>query len=153
MTSGSVIKNKQEKQKKKGRVIMNQFTMELLKFVVMFVMAIFAYVIRRNLVPFIQSKMTSDQLKTAQEMARMFVYMAEQSFGNKTGEERKQIVKDALRDALTKAGITMTDQFIDDMIEAAVKGMKIAESGGVIELEAVEGETITGIPNAAEGGA
>ena len=56
---------------------MNQVTMELLKFAVMFVMAVVAYVIRRNLVPFIQSKMTADQLKTAREMATMFVYMAE----------------------------------------------------------------------------
>lgn len=132
---------------------MSELTMELLKFVVMFVMAILAYVVRHNLIPFIQSKMTSDQLKTAQEMARMFVYMAEQAFGEKTGQERKQIVKDALGDALTQAGITMTDQFIDDMIEAAVKGMKIAESGGVVELEAIEGETVTGIPDNAEGGA
>ena len=121
---------------------MNEFTMELLKFVVMFVMAILVYVIRRNLVPFIQSKMTEDQLKTAQEMAKMFVYMAEQAFGDKSGQERKQIVKDALQEALKNAGINMTDQFIDDMIEAAVKGMKIAESGGVLELEAVEGETM-----------
>lgn len=131
---------------------MNEFTMELLKFVVMFVMAILVYVIRRNLVPFIQSKMTEDQLKTAQEMAKMFVYMAEQAFGDKSGQERKQIVKDALRDALKNAGINMTDQFIDDMIEAAVKEMKIAESGGVLELEAVEGETMEAAGTMTEGG-
>lgn len=131
---------------------MNEFTMELLKFVVMLVMAILVYVIRRNLVPFIQSKMTEDQLKTAQEMAKMFVYMAEQAFGDKSGQERKQIVKDALRDALKNAGINMTDQFIDDMIEAAVKGMKIAESGGVLELEAVEGETMEAAGTMTEGG-
>lgn len=131
---------------------MNEFTMELLKFVVMFVMAILVYVIRRNLVPFIQSKMTEDQLKTAQEMAKMFVYMAEQAFGDKSGQERKQIVKDALQEALKNAGINMTDQFIDDMIEAAVKGMKIAESGGVLELEAVEGETMEAARTMTEGG-
>lgn len=131
---------------------MNEFTMELLKFVVMFVMAILVYVIRRNLVPFIQSKMTEDQLKTAQEMAKMFVYMAEQAFGDKSGQERKKIVKDALQDALKNAGINMTDQFIDDMIEAAVKGMKIAESGGVLELEAVEGETMEAAGTMTEGG-
>ncbi len=131
---------------------MNEFTMELLKFVVMFVMAILVYVIRRNLVPFIQSKMTEDQLKTAQEMAKMFVYMAEQAFGDKSGKERKQIVKDALQEALKNAGINMTDQFIDDMIEAAVKGMKIAESGGVLELEAVEGETMEAAGTMTEGG-
>lgn len=131
---------------------MNEFTMELLKFVVMFAMAILVYVIRRNLVPFIQSKMTEDQLKTAQEMAKMFVYMAEQAFGDKSGQERKQIVKDALQEALKNAGINMTDQFIDDMIEAAVKGMKIAESGGVLELEAVEGETMETAGTMTEGG-
>ena len=131
---------------------MNEFTMELLKFVVMFVMAILVYVIRRNLVPFIQSKMTEDQLKTAQEMAKMFVYMADQAFGDKSGQERKQIVKDALQEALKNAGINMTDQFIDDMIEAAVKGMKIAESGGVLELEAVEGETMKTAGTMTEGG-
>lgn len=131
---------------------MNEFTMELLKFVVMFVMAILVYVIRRNLVPFIQSKMTEDQLKTAQEMAKMFVYMADQAFGDKSGQERKQIVKDALQEALKNAGINMTDQFIDDMIEAAVKGMKIAESGGVLELEAVEGETMEAAGTMTEGG-
>lgn len=131
---------------------MNEFTMELLKFVVMFVMAILVYVIRRNLVPFIQSKMTEDQLKTAQEMAKMFVYMAEQAFGDKSGQERKQIVKDALQEALKNAGINMTDQFIDDMIEAAVKGMKIAESGGALELEAVEGETMETAGTMTEGG-
>ena len=131
---------------------MNEFTMELLKFVVMFVMAILVYVIRRNLVPFIQSKMTEDQLKIAQEMAKMFVYMADQAFGDKSGQERKQIVKDALQEALKNAGINMTDQFIDDMIEAAVKGMKIAESGGVLELEAVEGETMEAAGTMTEGG-
>lgn len=131
---------------------MNEFTMELLKFVVMFVMAILVYVIRRNLVPFIQSKMTEDQLKTAQEMAKMFVYMADQAFGDKSGQERKQIVKDALQEALKNAGINMTDQFIDDMIEAAVEGMKIAESGGVLELEAVEGETMETAGTMTEGG-
>lgn len=131
---------------------MNEFTMELLKFVVMFVMAILVYVIRRNLVPFIQSKMTEDQLKTAQEMAKMFVYMADQAFGDKSGQERKQIVKGALQEALKNAGINMTDQFIDDMIEAAVKGMKIAESGGVLELEAVEGETMETAGTMTEGG-
>lgn len=131
---------------------MNEFTMELLKFVVMFVMAILVYVIRRNLVPFIQSKMTEDQLKTAQEMAKMFVYMADQAFGDKSGQERKQIVKDALQEALKNAGINMTDQFIDDMIEAAVKGMKIAESGGALELEAVEGETMETAGTMTEGG-
>ena len=127
---------------------MNQLTMELLKFAIMAVIAAGAYVVKQNIVPLIQSKLTSEQLKTAQDMAKMFVYMAEQAFGSCTGAERKKIVKDALLEALTRAGINMTDQFVDDMIEAAVKGLKIAETGGTIEVEAVEAvdaETAAGI--------
>lgn len=110
---------------------MNELTMELLKFAIMAIMATGAYVIRRNVIPFIQSKMTAEQLKTAQEMAKMFVYMAQQSFGDKPGAERKKIVKDALKDALKQSGINLTDSFVEDMIEAAVKGLRIAESGEI----------------------
>ncbi len=109
---------------------MSQLTMELLKFAVMLVMAAAVYAVRKYLLPFIRSRMTAEQLRTAQEIAKTLVYMAEQSFGDKSGAERKKIVEDALRDALKKVGINMSDQFIDSLIEAAVKGMKIAESGG-----------------------
>ena len=88
-----------------------------------------AFAIRKDVVPFLQSKMTADQLKAAQEMASMFVYMAQQVFSDKSGKERKEIVRKALQNALFEAGIDLSDQFVDDMIEAAVKGMKIAESG------------------------
>ena len=64
----------------------------------------------------------------------MFVYMAQQIFGDKSGAERKKIVKQALTDALQNSGIEMTDQFVDDMIEAAVKGLRIAESARTVTV-------------------
>lgn len=107
---------------------MNQVTIEILKCVVMAVAAGAAYMIRRDLIPLIQSKMTAQQLKTARDMADVFVYMAQQIYGNKSGAERKKIVKYALKNTLKESGIDLTDQFMDDMIEAAVKGLRIAES-------------------------
>lgn len=114
---------------------MNEVVIEIVKCVVMAAAAGAAYMIRRDLIPFIQSKMNAQQLKTARDMADVFVYMADQVFGDKSGDERKKIVTDALKNALRQSGIDMTDQFIDDVIEAAVKGLRIAESGGVVEVE------------------
>lgn len=122
---------------------MDQTTVEILKLVITAAVALIAVIIRKDLIPFIQSKTTAEQFRTAQEMTEMFVYMAQQLFKDKTGKERKQIVIDALKPALENAGINLTDQFIDDMIEAAVKGLRIAESGQEItvtqEVTAQEG--------------
>ena len=92
------------------------------------------YLIRRDLIPFIQSKMTADQLETAKKYAETFVYMAQQVFSQKTGAERKEIVTKALKKALIAVNISLTDQFIDDLIEAAVKGLRIAEASGEITV-------------------
>lgn len=113
---------------------MDQTMVEILKLVVMAAVAAIAVIIRKDLIPFIQSKTTAEQFRTAQEMAEMFVYMAQQLFKDKSGHERKQIVRDALKPALEEAGINLSDQFIDDMIEAAVKGLRIAESGQEITV-------------------
>lgn len=113
---------------------MDQTTIEVLKIVVCAVVAVVAVLVRRDLIPFIQSKTTTQQYEAARDMAEMFVYMAQQVFGDKPGKERKQIVKDALTNALKEAGINLSDQFVDDMIEAAVKGLRIAESVGDVTI-------------------
>ena len=113
---------------------MDQTMVEILKLVIMAGVALIVVLFRRDLVPFIQSKATAEQLRTAQELAEMFVYMAQQIFGDKSGSERKKIVKQALTDALQNSGIEMTDQFVDDMIEAAVKGLRIAESARTVTV-------------------
>lgn len=121
---------------------MDQTMVEILKLVVTAAIALIVVIIRRDLIPFIQSKTTAEQFRTAQEMAEMFVYMAQQIFKDKTGKERKQIVKDALTPALENAGINLSDQFIDDMIEAAVKGLRIAESGQELTITTETGSGV-----------
>lgn len=113
---------------------MDQMLYEVLKLLIMAAVVFFVYLLKREIIPFVQSKMTAEQLATARELAEMFVYMAQQVFGDKTGAERKAIVTEALKAALIKTNISLTDQIIDDMIEAAVKGLRIAESSGGITV-------------------
>ena len=112
---------------------MDQTKIEIAKLVIMAAACLIAYAVRKDVLPFIRQKMTADQLRQAQEMASMFVYMAQQCFGDKSGQERKKIVTEALSNALEQSGIYLTDEFINDMIEAAVKGLRIAESGNQTE--------------------
>lgn len=113
---------------------MDQMLYEVLKLIIMAAVVFFAYLLKREIIPFVQSKMTAEQLATARELAEMFVYMAQQVFNDKTGAERKAIVTEALKAALIRTNISLTDQIIDDMIEAAVKGLRIAESSGEITV-------------------
>ena len=111
---------------------MEQILTDVLKLVIMAAVAFAVYMIRNELVPLIRSKMTAEQLQTAQKFADMFVYMAQQVFGGYPPPERKAIVTEALKNALIAVNISLTDKLIDDMIEAAVKGLRIAESSGEI---------------------
>lgn len=113
---------------------MDQMLYEVLKLLIMVAVVFAAYLLKREIIPFVQSKMTAEQLATARELAEMFVYMAQQVFNDKTGAERKKIVTEALKAALIRTNISLTDQIIDDMIEAAVKGLRIAESSGGITV-------------------
>lgn len=128
---------------------MDQIIVEILKLTVTAAVLFAVYLIRNDLIPFIQSKMTSDQFQTAQKYAEMFVYMAQQVFSDKSGAERKAIVTKALKEALTATNISLTDEFIDDMIEAAVKALRIAESTGEVTVNT---EIVTDTASATEGG-
>ena len=52
---------------------MDQTMVEILKLIVTAAIALIVVIIRRDLIPFIQSKTTAEQFRTAQEMAEMFV--------------------------------------------------------------------------------
>ena len=113
---------------------MEQILSDVLKLVIMAAVAFTVYMIRNEVIPLIRSKMTAEQLQTAQKFTDMFVHMAQQVFGERTGAERKAIVTEALKSALIATNISLTDRMIDDMIEAAVKGLRIAESSGEITV-------------------
>lgn len=113
---------------------MEQILSDVLKLVIMAAVAFAVYMIRNEVIPLIRSRMTAEQIQTAQKFADMFVYMAQQVFGGRPPAERKAIVTEALKNALIATNISLTDNMIDDMIEAAVKGLRIAESSGEITV-------------------
>lgn len=57
------------------------------------------------------------------------VLMAQQVYHAKTGSERKAIVIDLMKGILIAKKISITDEQLDLLIEAAVKSMKIQEGG------------------------
>lgn len=103
---------------------MNEIIFELLKLVVM--LAIF--VTTCYLVPWIRGKIGQDKLDEITKWVNAAVLMAQQVYAVKTGAERKAIVVDLLKDILIAKNISISDDQLDMLIEAAVKQMKISEN-------------------------
>ena len=91
---------------------------------------LFATVITCVLVPYIKSKTTSEQQKEINAWVKIAVAAAEQIYaGSGRGEEKKAYVLEWLR----AHGVTVDDEKLDAMIEAAVYEL----SQGLIPLEGV----------------
>ncbi len=103
---------------------MNEIIFELLKLVVM--LAIF--VTTCYLIPWIRGKIGQDKLDEITKWVNAAVLMAQQVYAAKTGAERKAIVVDLLKDILIAKNISISDDQLDMLIEAAVKQMKISEN-------------------------
>lgn len=102
---------------------MNEMIFEVLRLVVL--LAVFA--VTCYLIPWIRGKIGQDRLDEITRWVNAAVLMAQQVYNAKTGAERKAIVVDLLRDILIAKNISISDEQLDILIEAAVKGMKIQE--------------------------
>lgn len=112
---------------------MDEIIFEVIKLVVM----VAALVVARYLVPWIKDKIGADKLAQIEKWTKYAVEMAQQVHWTETGEDKKAIVTEFLREILTAKNIALSDEQLDVLIEAAVKEMKIAENAG-ISIEAVE---------------
>jgi len=97
---------------------------EVLRLVVL--LAVFAATC--YLIPWVRGKIGQDRLDEITRWVNTAVLMAQQVYNAKTGAERKAIVIDLLRDILTAKNISISDDQLDMLIEAAVKQMKISEN-------------------------
>ncbi len=118
---------------------MNDIIFEVVKVVVM----VAVLVITRYLAPWLKAKIGADKLAAAEKWARYAVLKAQQVMCGSAGQDKKAYVAEFLRDLLAK-NISMSDEQLDVLIEAAVKQMKIEENSGVV-IGAVDG-----IPGSAE---
>lgn len=94
------------------------------------VVAVVCAVVTCVLIPYIKSKTTTEQQKEINAWVKIAVAAAEQIYtGSGRGEEKKAYVLEWLR----SHGVTVDDEKLDAMIEAAVYEL----SQGVITLEGV----------------
>ena len=112
---------------------MNEIVYEIIKLVVM----VAVLVITRYLVPWIKEKIGADKLAVIEKWAKYAVQATQQVYWSKTGEERKAIVTMFLKEILLAKNISISDEQLDILIEAAVKQMKINENSGIV-VEAVD---------------
>ncbi len=102
---------------------MSEILFEVLRLVVL--LAVF--VVTCYLIPWIRGKIGQDRLDEITRWVNTAVLMAQQVYNAKTGAERKAIVIDLLKDILIAKNISISDNQLDMLIEAAVKAMKMQE--------------------------
>lgn len=102
---------------------MSEILFEVLRLVVL--LAVFA--VSCYLIPWIRGKIGQDRLDEITRWVNTAVLMAQQVYHAQTGAERKAIVIDLLKGILTAKNISISDNQLDLMIEAAVKAMKMQE--------------------------
>jgi LL-H family phage holin len=107
---------------------MSDIVFEALKLVIMVVVLVVA----RYLVPWIKTRLDADKVEVIASWAKNAVLKAQQVYSSKTGTERKAIVTEFLKEILTAKNISLSDEQLDVLIEAAVKQMKIEENSGIV---------------------
>ncbi|MCM1224073.1 MAG: phage holin [Lachnospiraceae bacterium] len=103
---------------------MNEILFEVLKLAVM----VTGLVITRYLIPWIKSQIDIQSMQTVTEWTKYAVLSAQQTLQTDSGEERKAIVTKFLQEFLTAKNISISDEQLDTLIEAAVKEMKMSEN-------------------------
>ena len=103
---------------------MNEIVFEALRLLVL----IGVFLVTCYLIPWIKEKVGQDRLNEIKAWTNAAVLMAQQVYYAKTGPERKAIVVDLLKSMLTAKNISITDEQLDTLIEAAVKAMKMEEN-------------------------
>ena len=102
---------------------MNDILFELLKLIVM----IAVLLVMRYAIPWLRARIGAEKMTEIEKWAEKAVLMAQQVYWNKSGEERKEIVTEFLREMLIAKHISISAEQLNILIEAAVKQMKIEE--------------------------
>ena len=103
---------------------MNDILFEILKAVVI----VAVMVVTRYVVPWIKSKISESQYAVVVALIETAVAAAEQTItAEGSGEEKKAQVLEYVQTELAERGITITDEQLDTLIEAAVYALNAAE--------------------------
>lgn len=112
---------------------MDELIFEVVKVVIMVV----ALIIARYLVPWLKQKIGAEKVAEVSMWAKQSVLMAEQVYKDWKGQDKKTFVTEYLKKILTAKNISLTDEQLNILIEAAVKQMKMQENSGIL-IEATD---------------
>lgn len=100
---------------------MNEVLFEILKAVIVLAVVILV----RYAVPYLRMKVEESRYAWIVKWAEIAVKSAEQTiFGDGSNKEKKAIVTKLLKEMLIKKNISISDEQLDSLIEAAVYAMK-----------------------------
>lgn len=102
---------------------MRDIILELLKLTIM----IATLVITRYVVPWIKAKTQSDTMSVLIDWVMQAVMAAEQTHDAGSGAEKKAIVTEFIKKLLIQKNISLSDEEIEMLIEAAVRQMKMED--------------------------
>lgn len=116
---------------------MSEIIFEVVKLVVMLCVMLAA----RYVIPWVKSRIDAENLSLIEKWAEKAVLKAQQVMQSDSGADKKETVMQFLQEILAEKNITITDEQLDTLIEAAVKQMKIAENSGITITATNETET------------
>lgn len=87
-----------------------------------------AVIVMRYVVPWVKSHATAAQIQTAKLIIDAAVFAAQQTMKDEAGSVKKASVKLRVINELAEHGIVISEEQLNDLIEAAVKTMKIEEA-------------------------
>lgn len=102
---------------------MDEIIMEALKLMLMLI----SFVVCAYLLPWIRQKVGETKMEQLEQYVQQAVYAVQQLFWQKTGDERRAKAIELIADWCAKNNISVTQDQIRVLIEAAVKEMHIAE--------------------------
>lgn len=99
------------------------------------VISLLAVVITTYLIPWIKARTTSAQQEYIRTAAHVAVYAAEKFYGAGNGAQKLEYAEKVLKEDY---GIVLNLNKLEAVIDAAIKEMEQAESGGVTIVENIE---------------
>ena len=98
---------------------MREITLEALKLLIM----ITVLVLTRFVVPWLKAKTENETMQAVLDWTVQAVLAAEQAHQAQTGAERKYIVTEFIKNILIQKNISLSDEELNTLIEAAVMQM------------------------------
>ena len=98
---------------------MREITLEALKLLIM----VTVLVLTRFVVPWLKAKTQNETMQAVLDWTMQAVLAAEQAHQAQTGAERKYIVTEFIKNILIQKNISLSDEELNTLIEAAVMQM------------------------------